>query len=66
MKSRIAITLCLLLIVSVAATSVLAANLKDRCGTKQLSYEETVAIQAELEGAKTGSGRASPFRCGFT
>ena len=50
MKSRIALALCLLVVF--AATPALAAGLKDRCGTKQLSFEEMEAIQVELEGAK--------------
>jgi pregnancy-associated plasma protein-A len=52
MKARIAIVLGLLIVVSVAATPVLAANLKDRCGTKQLTYDEMVAIQSVLDRAK--------------
>ena len=50
MKSRIAIALCLLVVF--AATPAYAAKLKDRCGTKQLTFEEMEGIQVQLEGAK--------------
>lgn len=52
MKVRFAFRLCVVLIVSVAASPVDAASFKDRCGTKQLSYEEMEAIQVDIDRAR--------------
>lgn len=53
MKSRIPVTVFLFLIASAAASPVFAASFKDRCGTKQLSFEEMEAIQVQIEGARS-------------
>jgi hypothetical protein len=51
MKSRIA-ALSSLLLIAFAAAPLAAANLRDRCGTKQLGDQEMEAIQIEIEAAR--------------